>query len=184
MNSINFRNIIKFAGNFLFVILERINPVIGVVANILKIVISRTDQRLKKDEIFVANLVNPSIPKELAISIVSGMISDAIETDSLNYAINNSIPFNEIVLKCNICSNYSHYYVYINRDIVCSKCFEKKMEKKIAHSNRLFYFKDDAEDLKSTLNDANEAYKLKSPSDFPNISDKYEKLKRRYNTNG
>ena len=46
------------------------------------------------------------------------LVSDIIEAGSLNEAVNESVPYNDVVLKCARCDIHSHYYINLKTELL------------------------------------------------------------------
>ena len=93
MISTQFRNIIHFASNILILILDKINPLLGLVANVIKIALIKDESNLVNDEVLITQITSPNIPKDFAANIAKGTISDAIEASSVKSAMDYAVPF-------------------------------------------------------------------------------------------
>ena len=86
-------------------------------------------------------------------------------------------PLYSIVLKCNFCDNYSHYYIYHNGDIMCRGCFAKRINAKTPRDGVVYYFKDDIQDYQNTYCQKLTEFQKNSNYKFPKLSEKYLKFR-------
>lgn len=152
-----------FLSNLLIAILGVINPVLAFTGSAVKYIISSAKNAGFN---FVLDLVGVALPGGFVKDLMLGMVSDAIEASSLNSAVNSITPFNDIVLKCDHCSNYSHYYVKRMGNIVCNNCLEKNIDDKIVKNDRIFLLNNNISSVQYDLKEFNK----------PSISDKYKRF--------
>jgi hypothetical protein len=183
MNSVSFRKTIGLISNLLIVVLSHFHPVLGLVAGIVRHLVVGARPASQPTESLVAELLSPSIPAEFARSIAEGIISDAVEADSLGYAIKSSVPYNNVLLKCDECREFRHYYVRRSGSILSTRCLVEELDTEVAHQSKVFYFYDDAKDLKRRMDEAKRDENLNPASPFGGFSRKYYSFRRRFDRN-
>lgn len=110
-----------FWSNVLMAIVSTINPTIGFLGSIVKYIVSPPTGRTWTS--FVVNIFSQFIPGAFVKNLVAGMVCDIIEATSLSSAVNQITPYNNLVLKCDLCKKYTHYYVRNNGVMCCFRPF-------------------------------------------------------------
>ncbi len=175
-----------FFSNILLVIVSTFNPLFGIIGSVIQYITSDAKNAGKTFLLHLASsiLQLPDIASNFIKDITSGMISDAIEASSTDYAANKTVPINSLVLKCDICDSFTNQYVKSDNLIRCKKCFVKKLDKVINHNDKIYLLKNGIFRLHNELSSKkiecklNRSYTNKhfSNKQFPYISEKFKKF--------
>ncbi len=169
-----------FFSNLMIAILGVVNPVLALAGSAVKYI---TSQAKTAGLCFILDLVSVGMPGGFVKDIMMGVVSDAIEASSLNSAVKSITPFNDIVLKCDHCTSYSHYYVKRSGNIICNKCLEKNIDDKIVQSDKIFLIKNSISSIHNELHGYNRSSLSTKYNDFegkgtfPNLSSKFKNFK-------
>jgi len=170
-----------FWSNLLMAILSVINPIIGFIASTVKYVISEAKNA---GFVYLIDVISNILPGGFIKDLAAGMISDAVEVFSLKSAVDEVIPFNNIILTCERCGSNSHYFVKKDGLITCKDCFRNNVESEIERPNKIYLIKNNIRTIKHeflTLNKESVTSKfisLPNPKKFPTLSNKFKKFNK------
>ena len=166
-----------FWSNILMAILSVVNPVLGFIGSTIKYV---TSEAKNAGFFFLVDIVGNMLPGGFAKDLAVGMVSDAIEATSISSAVEQVVPFNNIILKCERCGTNSHYFVKKEGLITCKDCFRNNVESNFERKDKIYLLKNNISIVKNELVTFNEQSLSKKYSDFndsfkpPSLSNKFK----------
>lgn len=125
----------NFWSNVLIAVLSVIHPAIAFAGSIVKYLTSAPE---KLGFCFLLNVVRQIIPGGFLKDIAFGVLSDLVLVDTFSSAIKKIMPFSNIVLKCDSCDVYTHYYIRKDERILCRKCLEDNLGDEIRMDDKIY----------------------------------------------
>ncbi|MCI1779246.1 MAG: hypothetical protein LKI53_04730 [Bacteroidales bacterium] len=158
-----------FLSNILMAFLGFIHPIVALVGSTIKYV---TSQAKNAGTIFIVDIVANMLPGGFAKDLAAGFVSDAIEALSIDSAVNQVVPQNQISLQCERCGTYSQFYVKKDGLITCKKCFQNNVESNFERKGRIYLLKDNITLIKNELVTYN---KQQLSNNYKNFNNSYER---------
>lgn len=141
-----------FWKTLILAILNTVNPAISFMGSIIEYVTSESKNERK---ISTLNLISNLIPGGFIKDVSVGILTDALRVDYLSEAVNKTVPYNNVVLKCDICGIYSHYFIRKDNKIKCSNCFEENVKKHCESNSKIYLISDNINKFHEDLSNSN-----------------------------
>jgi hypothetical protein len=127
-----------FLSNLFMAVLGAINPIIGLCGSFVRYV---TDDSEHAGSSLMLDIVSGLLPGGFIKDLAVGTFADAFfEANSIEEATNNVVQYNDIIMKCDNCDEYSHYYAKFDNEIRCKNCLDIKLDR-ITNSRSKIYLR-------------------------------------------
>jgi len=189
----------KIAGKALMTIIGVFAPPLSILYNLVKTIIKpKIENFLSLGISFVSGftsslfdsggIIDDIDSSDFGAALAEGLVSDAIEIGNLAQGVESIVPYNQISQKCDVCGNYSSFYVIDDGFKQCKKCLEKKIDKQITVKDKIYVYQNGIYNAKSSLIE-NASFDTKFNSAYYDLksgtnkfSDSYYEFKKRKNS--